>query len=267
MPPLVAIGASAGGPAALVARCCATCRGTFRRRSSSFSMSTSASPPGMADWLDQHIALPVRLAAEGDQPLAGQVLLAGTGDHLVFKAAERLGYTPKPADYVYRPSVDVFFHSVVPIVAGRDGRRAADRHGIGRRDRPEGAARRRAITPSPRTAPPAPSTACRRRPPRSSAAVEILPLRTHRRAGSSTLVAPHGSEEDRSHDERHDRHSPSAAATLLPSRTHPGAAGRRSARGRRGRPPRAARRARHRIPLLLRIPPGAPKSPRRSSRP
>ena len=28
------------------------------------------------------------------------------------KSADRLGYTADPTDYVYRPSVDVFFHSV-----------------------------------------------------------------------------------------------------------------------------------------------------------
>jgi len=39
------------------------------------------------------------------------VLLAGTADHLVFKSAERVGYTPDPVAQVHRPSVDVFFDS------------------------------------------------------------------------------------------------------------------------------------------------------------
>jgi chemotaxis response regulator CheB len=43
------------------------------------------------------------------------VLLAGTSDHLTLKAADRLGYTREPADYVYRPSVDVFFNSVCQL--------------------------------------------------------------------------------------------------------------------------------------------------------
>ena len=29
------------------------------------------------------------------------------------QSSGRLGYTPEPRDYVYRPSVDVFFHGVV----------------------------------------------------------------------------------------------------------------------------------------------------------
>src|SRR5262249_47434434 len=49
---------------------------------------------------------------EGDTPRPRAVLVAGTNDHLTFKLNGRLGYTPEPKDYVYRPSVDVFFDSV-----------------------------------------------------------------------------------------------------------------------------------------------------------
>ncbi len=66
----------------------------------------------MATWLTQHSALPVRLVREGDTPQPGHVLLAGTSDHLVMKAQERLGYTEVPAEAIYRPSVDVFFNSI-----------------------------------------------------------------------------------------------------------------------------------------------------------
>ena len=68
---------------------------------------------GMAEWLGSQSAMPVSVAAEGDRLVAGRVLLAGTADHLVLKSAERVGYTVEPRDYVYRPSVDAFFHSVV----------------------------------------------------------------------------------------------------------------------------------------------------------
>ena len=73
----------------------------------------------MADWLSQQSALPVRVADEGDRPAVGTVLLAGTSDHLTLKTADRLGYTPEPRDYAYRPSVDVFFQSVQPALARR----------------------------------------------------------------------------------------------------------------------------------------------------
>ena len=60
----------------------------------------------------------MRVAAEGDRPTVGDVLLAGTNDHLTLKTADRLGYTAEPVDYVYRPSVDVFFHSACRLWRG-----------------------------------------------------------------------------------------------------------------------------------------------------
>ena len=45
-------------------------------------------------------------------PTAGEVLVAGSNDHLQIGHARRLTYTPHPADYPYRPSVDVFFCSL-----------------------------------------------------------------------------------------------------------------------------------------------------------
>jgi two-component system response regulator WspF len=87
---------------------------------------------GLADWLDQQSPIRVRLAREGDQPVAGIVLLAGTDNHLIFASPTRLGYTRYPLECSYRPSIDIFFKSldhfwtgeVVGIVLtgmGRDG--------------------------------------------------------------------------------------------------------------------------------------------------
>jgi chemotaxis response regulator CheB len=67
---------------------------------------------GLADWLQYQTPLKVRIAQDGDQPTPGTVLLAGTDNHLVFSAPGRLDYVREPADYSYRPSVDVFFKSV-----------------------------------------------------------------------------------------------------------------------------------------------------------
>jgi len=67
---------------------------------------------GLADWLDQQINLPVRLAKQGDRPRAGQVLLAGTSDHLVLADNGELRYTKEPKEFPYRPSVDVFWNSL-----------------------------------------------------------------------------------------------------------------------------------------------------------
>ena len=63
-------------------------------------------------WLEGYSALPVRLAENGDELKVGQVLLAGTDDHLEMRSDRHLVYTADPVDYPYRPSVDVFFQSL-----------------------------------------------------------------------------------------------------------------------------------------------------------
>jgi chemotaxis response regulator CheB len=107
---LVAVGASAGGPAALAAVIEALPR-DFPAAIVIVQHVDARFAPGLATWLGQHSAMPVRLAAEGERALPGQVLVAGTDDHLVFKSKDEIGYTPDPADRIYRPSIDVFFES------------------------------------------------------------------------------------------------------------------------------------------------------------
>jgi chemotaxis response regulator CheB len=109
--PLVAIGASAGGPAALAA-VLGKLPGDFPAAIVVIQHVEAQFASGMADWLSEHSALPVVLAKEGERPSVGRVLLAGTNDHLMLTAGGRVVYTPEPRDYVYRPSVDVFFESV-----------------------------------------------------------------------------------------------------------------------------------------------------------
>ncbi len=129
--PLIVIGASTGGPAALAALL-----GPLPRH---FPVAVLIVQHvdvqfagGLADWLGQSCQLEVRTAREGDQPQAGRVLLAATNDHLILTSAQRLTYTPNPLDYPYRPSATVFFESVAkhwhpPGIAalltgmGRDG--------------------------------------------------------------------------------------------------------------------------------------------------
>ncbi|VVE73765.1 chemotaxis response regulator protein-glutamate methylesterase [Pandoraea sputorum] len=108
---LVAIGASAGGPAAL-----ATLLG---RLPANFAAGVivvqhvdDAFAPGMAAWLDQQTPLSVRLVEAGERPMAGAVLLAGGNRHLRVDASGRCVYTDEPRDAVYRPSIDVFLRSV-----------------------------------------------------------------------------------------------------------------------------------------------------------
>jgi chemotaxis response regulator CheB len=107
---LVAIGASAGGPAALTTVLSALPK-DFGAAVVIVQHVDERFALGLADWLNCNSALPVRVAKEGDRPAAGTVLLAGTNDHLRFTSSHRLGYTSEPREQSYRPSVDVFFAS------------------------------------------------------------------------------------------------------------------------------------------------------------
>jgi two-component system response regulator WspF len=114
---LVAIGASAGGPAALAT----VLKGLPRNFPASIVIVQHVDvrfAPGLADWLGQLSSMPVKLAGEGDRAVPGEVMIAASDNHLVFKSKNHFGYTPEPADHVYRPSVDVFFHSAARYWGG-----------------------------------------------------------------------------------------------------------------------------------------------------
>jgi two-component system response regulator WspF len=108
---LVAMGASAGGPAALTAVLAGLPK-DFPAAIVIVQHVDARFAEGMAAWLSRGSALPVRVAKEGDRPSVGTVLLAGTNDHLRLVSSERLGYTAEPSELAYRPSVDEFFTSV-----------------------------------------------------------------------------------------------------------------------------------------------------------
>jgi two-component system, chemotaxis family, response regulator WspF len=108
---MVAIGSSAGGPAAL-AKVLGGLPANFPASIVVVQHVDERFAISLADWLNRLSPLPVRVVEEGEQPTPGTVLLAGTRDHLTFKSATRLGYTADPADHIYRPSVDVFFQSM-----------------------------------------------------------------------------------------------------------------------------------------------------------
>ena len=115
---LIAIGASAGGPAALET--------ILRELPRDFPASLvivqhvdAQFVQSMAGWLNATSVVCVRVARNGDKPQANTALIAGTNDHLQFTNSRLLGYTPEPRDCFYRPSIDVFFQSVVRHWKGR----------------------------------------------------------------------------------------------------------------------------------------------------
>lgn len=110
-PPLVVIGCSTGGPAALL-----TILKSFENRMD-FAIVVvqhvdEKFAPGLADWLSKHTKIPVNVAIHGSLPQTGKVLIASANDHLVMTRNCRLRYTPYPIEKPYRPSVDVFFESL-----------------------------------------------------------------------------------------------------------------------------------------------------------
>jgi two-component system response regulator WspF len=109
--PLVALGASTGGPKAL-AHILSRLPGNLGASFVVVQHVDIQFVKGLADWLDGQTPLKVAIAQEGDVPQPNRVLLAGGDDHLVLGADVGFHYTSEPRDYPYRPSVDSLFQSL-----------------------------------------------------------------------------------------------------------------------------------------------------------
>jgi two-component system response regulator WspF len=110
--PLIAIGSSTGGPKTL-----ATILSTIPAgQPTAFVVIQHIDAqfaPGLVSWLNGQIPMPVIAAKPGQAPAAGTVCLSATNDHLVLEANGRFAHVAEPKDEPYRPSVDVFFQSLV----------------------------------------------------------------------------------------------------------------------------------------------------------
>ncbi len=109
--PLVVIGASAGGPAAL-AKVLSGLTADFPAGVGIVQHVDAQFAPGLANWLSSQTPLKVRMAESGDHPEAGTVLLAAKPLHLVLTSGGRWDFQHAPADCAHCPSVDVLFESV-----------------------------------------------------------------------------------------------------------------------------------------------------------
>ena len=108
---LLAIGASTGGPAAVVALLTGL-PNDFQGAILLAQHMDEQFLESFADWLSNQCKLPIRIAKVGERPQPGTVLVAGSKDHLILRTDGTLGYTNEPADYPFRPSVNVFFESI-----------------------------------------------------------------------------------------------------------------------------------------------------------
>jgi hypothetical protein len=108
--PLIAIGASTGGPSAL-ARVISGLPSALHAGIVVVQHVDEFFAAGLAEWLAKETSHTVRIIKPGDRPEPGVVQVASTNGHLVLTPDLTFAYTDDPVDYCYRPSIDVFFHS------------------------------------------------------------------------------------------------------------------------------------------------------------
>ena len=131
LPPIVALGASTGGPMAL-AEVLSSLPSNLAAPVVIVQHVDVGFAPGLASWLGERSTLPVEVARPGMTLKPGVVLLAATNDHLILNSRQAVDYTPHPRRLVHRPSLDVFFRTLEenwrrPSIAavltgmGRDG--------------------------------------------------------------------------------------------------------------------------------------------------
>ncbi len=118
-PPVLAIGASTGGPkalAALISQLPADFPATVvvvQHLDFHFTQ-------GLAEWLNQSAALPVAPLTGDARLVPGQVWVAARPEHVIITDNLRLGWTTEWPALISRPSIDVFFKSLArhPSIGG-----------------------------------------------------------------------------------------------------------------------------------------------------
>jgi two-component system chemotaxis response regulator CheB len=114
---LLVVGASTGGPTALAT--------LLKGLPNDFALPVlvvqhiaSGFLPGLVSWLQTASALPLRVAAEGESILPGQVYFAPEDRHLVVLARGMLGTHLAPPVSHVRPSATVLFKSAAQVYGG-----------------------------------------------------------------------------------------------------------------------------------------------------
>jgi two-component system response regulator WspF len=111
LPPMLAIGASTGGPEAVAQVLAALAPAppgpvvVVQHIAADFA-------DGFVTWLQSRTGLPSQLVRDGSTPAAGHVYVVGGDDHVILRPDRRFAQTPEPRAYPYRPSVNVFFESL-----------------------------------------------------------------------------------------------------------------------------------------------------------
>jgi two-component system response regulator WspF len=109
--PLIAIGASTGGPAA-IAQILATFPKGIKSTIIVVQHIDYSLAGGLAQWLSEKSGHRVQVASPGHYVQPGEFLLSGTNDHMVLSEGHRIEYKREPEELNYRPSVNQFFESL-----------------------------------------------------------------------------------------------------------------------------------------------------------
>ena len=129
---VVAIGASSGGPRVIEALL-SSLPSTYALGIVVVQHMTDGFTTSMLRWLQERCALQIKVAEEGDAIVPRRVLFTPETSHLVVGIGGRVHLSDAEPVNGHRPSIDVTFQSVAESLRRAIGRRAADRHGIGRR--------------------------------------------------------------------------------------------------------------------------------------
>jgi two-component system response regulator WspF len=109
--PILAIGASTGGPLAL-AKVLSDLPADFEASVLIVQHIESEFSGGLAEWLGSQCRLPVALAERGATPEPGKVYLAGPGGHLVLLPSFQFGRQSAQADELHVPGINALFFSL-----------------------------------------------------------------------------------------------------------------------------------------------------------
>ena len=115
---VVAIGVSSGGPRVLDELLSAL-PATYALSILVVQHMTEGFMPGLVEWLQQRCPLRVKIAADGDAILPGQVLFAPDHAHVVVSPIGRVHLSESGPVSGHRPSVDVAFKSLAKVYGAR----------------------------------------------------------------------------------------------------------------------------------------------------
>lgn len=109
--PIIALGASTGGPLAL-AKVLASLPKDLGAAVLLVQHIESEFTSGLAEWLGSQCKLPVSVAERGDTPQPNRVYVAGSGGHLVLLPSLQFSRQAARASELHVPSVDALFSSL-----------------------------------------------------------------------------------------------------------------------------------------------------------